>query len=294
MKSWFLSVAAIVALTGIGSASARPGTADAGQTILFVGNSFTFGAPGEVWHYRPDSVRDLNGDGVGGVPALFKRFADEQGLAYAVSLETKGGQTLRFHYEQRRERIDAPFDHVVLQEYSTLDPAHPGDPAQTAAYAQKLAAMFQARRPGADIRLVSTWSRPDLTYRTQSLWLGKPIAAMAQDLYRSERGIAAADPKIAAVVPVGPAFNLAVRRGIADADPFDGIDAGKIDLWGPDHYHASKYGYYLEALTVFGSVTGRDPRRLGGNESAAHDLAIAPAVAIALQAVAADALAASR
>ena len=50
-------------------------------TILFVGNSFTFGALSDVMTYRKESVQDLNGDGVGGVPALFKRFADEAGAS---------------------------------------------------------------------------------------------------------------------------------------------------------------------------------------------------------------------
>ncbi|MGZ3306812.1 MAG: hypothetical protein ACXU8U_13205, partial [Asticcacaulis sp.] len=78
----------------------------------------------------------------------------------------------------------------------------------------------------------------------------------------------------------------------ADANPYDGIDAGKVNLWNTDHYHASVYGYYLEALTIFGSVTGRDPRSLGANECAAADLGIAPAQAATLQQVAFEQLSA--
>jgi hypothetical protein len=44
------------------------------QTILFIGNSFTFGALSPVRKYRVDSATDLNGDGIGGVPALFELF----------------------------------------------------------------------------------------------------------------------------------------------------------------------------------------------------------------------------
>ena len=65
------------------------------RSILFVGNSFTFGAMSSVMTYRTGSVTDLNGDGMGGVPALFKRFADEAGLRYNVSLETAAGETLK-------------------------------------------------------------------------------------------------------------------------------------------------------------------------------------------------------
>ena len=47
------------------------------------------------------------------------------------------------------------------------------------------------------------------------------------------------------------------------------------------------YGYYLEALTIFGSVTGLDPRSLGGNEYSARELGIDVNTALALQAFAA-------
>ena len=40
------------------------------HSILFVGNSFTFGAGSPVRKYHPDQVTDLNGEGIGGVPAL--------------------------------------------------------------------------------------------------------------------------------------------------------------------------------------------------------------------------------
>ena len=38
----------------------------AAETILFVGNSFTYGAYSPVWKYRAETVTDLNGTGVGG------------------------------------------------------------------------------------------------------------------------------------------------------------------------------------------------------------------------------------
>jgi hypothetical protein len=95
------------------------------------------------------------------------------------------------------------------------------------------------------------------------------------------------------VIPVGEAWGRAIRTGIADSNPYDGIDAGKVNLWGSDNYHASVYGYYLEALTIFGSVTGRDPRSLGQGECSAADLGIAPAQAAALQNVAFEQLSAA-
>ena len=52
---------------------------------------------------------------------------------------------------------------------------------------------------------------------------------------------------------------------MADANPYDGIEPGKLNLWTTDHYHASDRGYYLEALVIFGHLTGRDARSLGDN-----------------------------
>ena len=96
----------------------------------------------------------------------------------------------------------------------------------------------------------------------------------------------AAVPSIAAIVPVGEAFNCAIARGIADPNPYDGVTSGEIDLWASDHYHASSYGYYLEALTIFAAVTHSDPRKLGKSEKAAKDLGIRPSIAGKLQDIA--------
>jgi hypothetical protein len=88
------------------------------------------------------------------------------------------------------------------------------------------------------------------------------------------------------VVPVGEAFNCAIASGIADRNPYDGIAPGTVDLWADDHYHASTAGYYLEALTIFAAVTGRDPTRLGSNESAGAELGLSPTLVGRLQQVA--------
>ncbi|HEY4069470.1 MAG TPA: hypothetical protein VGM74_21360, partial [Burkholderiaceae bacterium] len=41
-------------------------------SILFIGNSFTYGQGSAVHYYRAGTVTDLNGQGNGGLPALFK------------------------------------------------------------------------------------------------------------------------------------------------------------------------------------------------------------------------------
>jgi hypothetical protein len=257
------------------------------DSILFVGNSFTFGANSPVREWRPDSVTDLNREGIGGVPALFKRFAAESGLRYDVSLETSPGRTLQWHLDEKRTLLDRRWDTVVLQQYSTLDPERPGDPTSLISSSVKLARMFRARNPKVKMALVATWSRPDQTYPPGMHWSGQPIERMALDIRRADERAARA-ARIGKVVPVGEAFNCAIASGIADPNPYDGIASGLTDLWADDHYHASTAGYYLEALTIFAKMTGHDPRRLGRGETAAKELAIAPALAAQLQRVAYD------
>jgi len=256
------------------------------ETILFVGNSFTFGAHSPVMRYRPDLVRDLNNEGIGGVPALFKTFAEEAGQNWTVSLETSPGKDLAFHYEQKRREIDGRWDVVILQDYSTLDAQRPGDPTRHAEAAGLIASMLRRANPRVRIELVTTWSRADLTYRTPSPWRGKPIDAMAADLAAGNAYALRRNPEIAGAIPVGQAWNRAWRDRVADPNPYDGIAYGQVDLWTWDQYHASAAGYYLEALVVFGKVTGYDVRRLGEQERAGRDLGLDPRVVGRLQAIA--------
>lgn len=277
---------AIALLIWVSPAAAR----DDARTILFIGNSFTQGAGSAVLRYRADSVEDLNEEGVGGVPALFATFAEQVGLRWKVSHELRGGSTLGFHLRERRAVIDAPWDVVVMQQYSVLDPERPGDPTETAQDAPALAAMFTRANPSVDVYLMATWSRADQVYREGGHWYRRPLAAMALDLRAAMDAIQAASPDIDGVIPVGEGWNRAIAHGIADPDPYDGRAFGKIDLWSHDQYHASAAGSYLEALIVFGYVTGIDPRTLGPDERAARDLGIATPVATALQQIAAEQL----
>ena len=138
------------------------------ETILFVGNSFTFGEYATTKHYRAGEVHDLNppdenGQTIGGVPAIFKTFTREAGLSYDVSLETEGGWGLDSHYQNRLQALDRRWGVVVLQSYSTLDQDRPGNPELLTEYTRKFDAMLHARNPSVKIYLDATWSRADLT-----------------------------------------------------------------------------------------------------------------------------------
>jgi hypothetical protein len=276
------------ALTGSTAVSAQE------QSILFVGNSFTFGGGSAVQFYRPDSVTDLNDSGIGGMPALFKSFVEQAGLHYDVYLETEPGSGLEFHLENRLGAINRrAWDTVVMHGQSTLDFAKPGDPAKLVATTRQLADVFVARNPGVVIYLNATWSRADQTFPVEGAWTGQPIEAMARDVRAAYDAAAENAPAVKAVLPVGEAWIRAMQTGVADANPYDGIDFDKLNLWTYDHYHASIAGYYLEALVVFGALTGRDPRILGANECSGYELGLSVLQVMALQQVAFDELAAA-
>ena len=279
------------ALALLALAVSSPAWAEQPQQILFIGNSFTQGANSAVLRYRPDSVTDLNGEGVGGIPALFARFAEQAGLEWSVTHELRGGSTLGFHLKEKRALIDRPWDVVIMQQYSTLDPDKPLDATETRRNADRLSDMFTAANPQVRAYLMATWSRADQVYRSEGHWYGKPIGQMATDLRRAMDQVDRESDTIDGVIPVGEAWNRAMAAGLADANPYDGRDYGKIDLWSYDHYHASAEGSYLEALVVFAQVTGYDVRRFGDGEKAAHEIGIEPKIAGRLQQVAMEQLA---
>jgi hypothetical protein len=286
MRKHLLCLALLLAATQAGA-----------KTILFVGNSFTFGANSAAHYYKPDTVTDLNGPALngkttGGVPAFFKAFTKEAGLDYTVSLETVGGKGIDFHFAEKRALLDKPWDVVVMHGYSTLDIDHPGNPALLVSSAKQMSDMFRAKNPRSDIWLSATWSRADQTYPADKPWHGKPIQQMGKDIAVAYDA-AAKNAHVTGVVPVGLAWNRAIDTGVAGGDPYAGVPAGKIDLWSWDNYHASAYGYYLEALLVFARVTGKDPLSLGDNETVADDMGFSKPQTHALQQIAHDELAAS-
>ena len=106
-----------------------------------------------------------------------------------------------------------------------------------------------------------------------------PIAAMASDLHNAY--LAAANTYNTAnpakshldVALAGDAWVSAIDLGIAELDPFlTSEPAGQIDLWDsnpllacctvPIGYHPSAYGDYVDALVLFGEITGLDPTSL--------------------------------
>jgi hypothetical protein len=169
--------------------------------------------------------------------------------------------------------------------------------------------------PNTKIYLQETWARPDLINSPGAKTLN-PVTALAtydtnipapsffESLEAMTDEMTAAmlrvrdfadddgSAGIAGIIPTGQAFLRAVKDGVATRNMYaaDAGTDGLIDLWFNDGTHPSKWGSYLSALTIFGSVTGVDPQSLGYNELAARDLGISGQDAFALQQIAAVSL----
>jgi hypothetical protein len=277
----------IAAALMVGSFACIAPVVQAATSVLFIGNSFTYGHGSSVRYYRADTVRDLNREGQGGVPALFKSFTQQVGLDYDVAIETRGGTGIDWHVLNRLSVItQQPWDIVVAHGYSTLDAKKPGNPEQLVQTALQLAQALQAKNSKADLRLEATFPRADETYGPKGAWYGKTIGDMAKDVRAGYDLAAKSSPVIKGVIPVGEAWVRAMDAGVADNNSLDGTDAGKLNLWTYDNYHGSVAGYYLKGLVVFGALTMQDPRALGGNECSGFELGLSVPQIKALEQVA--------
>ena len=266
----------------------------------------------------------------GGIPGVIEVFAAQAGLDFEVHHSLRGGATLRGHFLNTnpanwnlRANIAAKkWDIVVLQGNSTEAIARAGgDPPQFRAYVDKLeqwihvgaahsyreSALFPGgsnalrtipANPNASVDtavyLYQTWARPDLTYPVDAPYLGEPLETMTGELRDAYALAAAGNGRIAGVAPVGEAFMRAVQSGAAVRNPYDPGKKNDVDLWWhEDQFHSSKYGSYLSALVLFGTLTGIDPESFGNHEKAASDLGIEKHDAKKLQRIASEQLVAS-
>jgi hypothetical protein len=261
------------------AACAAPASA---ENILFMGNSFLY-AP--FFTYNGVGVTDLNNTGMSGEAGLFKTFTLESGLNYNVSIEAVGGQGINYHYANKLGQIGSQrWDTVVMHDYSTLSSTQPGNPQNLYTYSALMEQYIHGTNASfanpngnanANVYLMETWARADQIYNTPGgFYNGTSPEYMTTSLHNAYYTAAAMDTHIKGVIPVGDAWLLAMQTGIADRNPYDGIDPGKVDLWASDHYHQSIFGGYLEALVLYGQVTGLDPRLLGAGEQAAATLGL--------------------
>ena len=267
--------------------------AQSGTSVLFIGNSFTFAAGSPVRFYRANTVTDLNNEGIGGVPALFKSFTQQAGLDYSVFLETRGGSGLDFHLKNKLDVIGSrAWDMVVMHGYSTLDAREAARSGQADCHEQADGGRSSAaRNPKVKLYLMATWSRADQTYPPNGRVGGQPIEAMARDVR------AAYDKAAAGAAAQGGDPG---RRGV---DARDADWRGRSESVRRHRSQANSISGPTTTITavptattsrrliIFGTLTGRDPRSLGDNECSAFELGFARPQVKALQQVAFDQLA---
>ena len=109
------------------------------------------------------------------------------------------------------------------QGFSTLDRNNPGDPKLLIETSSLMTEFLREQNARVRVYLMATWSRADQTYRESGAWSGEPISAMARDV-RAAYDTAAAAVGAEAVIPVGEAWNRAMQSGVADPNPYDGIE----------------------------------------------------------------------
>lgn len=250
------------------------------QSILFVGNSFTF-VPRDI---GVGTVTELNADKPGGVPALFQSLAAAGGKNPTVTMETVGGKTLQFHYENKKELINKPWDIVILQDYSTgpLPDADGGTKSLDSfrAHVPKLKDLFTAQNPQVKIWLYETWARPDLVTKGRFASIEDMQAGL-----RSAYSTAAKDNALQGWVPVGDTFLAAVQHGLADNPATPAVE-GPLNIWGKDNYHQNALGAYISALLFYGRIYDADPRALPSDNAAAVHLKLSAEDSKKLQALA--------
>ena len=144
-----------------------------------------------------------------------------------------------------------------------------------------------------------------------------PVRRMAGDLHNAYNTAAANANALGKssvnVALAGDAWITAMNTGVAVMNPFlpGALSGPQIDLWDsnaldaccttPIGYHPSLYGAYLNALVLFETITGVDPRTLSDEtdpnsllylSSAAFALGISPTIAAELELIAAMTVAA--
>jgi hypothetical protein len=203
--------------------------------VLFVGNSFTFGATAPAVQKH------------GGVPKLFEEIATAKGKQVATAAVTGGGKDLAWHLAQpatEKALGSKTWTWVVLQDFSTR-PTHLGKVEEFIHDGETFSERIAQNSRHAGIVLYETWARPPGAF-----YLLKPnfgpeqmMRELHENYGRLRDDLATKYPgREARVAPVGTAF----ARDVAEY-PAINLDAA-------DHHHATAEGYYLAALVIYETI----------------------------------------
>jgi hypothetical protein len=206
--------------------------------ILFVGNSFTFGAGDKVVQAH------------GGVPRLVHEIAlakNRQLLTFAV---TAPGKDLSYHLAQpatEKALASKSWTWIVLQDLSTR-PTHVGNIPQFLEDGEIFSDRIAKTSPAAGILLYETWARPPgAFYNGKSSHDFSSPGQMMNELHQAygllRDQLARKNPgRPVRVALVGTAF-ARVRT-----------EYPSINLNATDQHHANAAGSYLAALVIYETI----------------------------------------
>jgi len=237
----------------------RPDATAAEHRILFVGNSYTF------------ANGDLN------VAGCYGALADEGVPAWEeIVHETvaKGGWTFHKHgldaaspgqqlYDLLGEG-DTPWDVVVFQEQSQIPAFHPyGAPEWDLSITAAPTLDLYAAAAGARTMFLMTWGRRDGDTMNPAIFPDFPAMqahlTAGYALYAAE---VSTPERQAWVAPVGLAWHAVWDAAIKAAEDPLAPESLFHRLYTGDGSHPSQLGSYLMGLTVYVTMTGRDPTKL--------------------------------
>src|ERR1700677_2321694 len=216
------------------------------ENILFIGNSFTFGAG------DPAVVK------FGGPPKLVEAIATAKGKTTVTQMVAAGGKNWAYHLAQ--PVTDAglkakKWDWVVLQDFSS-EPTHIGNVAEFMKDGQAFSDRIAQESSGAGIVLFSTWALGP----KNTIYAVKPTAQqfatpdqMEGELEKNYQALAdtlrKANPKRPVrVADVGRAFALCEQKYPA------------LNLFSKGDHHANRYGSYLAALVLYATIFQDSPQ----------------------------------
>lgn len=255
IKYFILLAATVIGLASVVSAQPK---------ILFIGNSFTYGAS--------DATNKTMG--LGGVPALFGLLAQASGHAKPITAMTApGGTDFRFHNSDPAALAaisSQPWDYVVLQNYST-EPTHLAADAHSVknhyTYGAALYRRVMSNDPSTHVILYETWSRAAMHPFITGISGPDSFASTTEfqsELRANYKGLANAlnaayptNPPVT-VAPVGDAWENA--GGLRAAS-----DPRYVRLHASDNYHGNDNGYYLSAAVFYATIYHSNPHGLSTN-----------------------------
>lgn len=222
----------------------------AGQKVLFIGNSFTFGHGGTA-----------------SVPKIFERMAIAGGDGEPlVKMSAVGGKNFEFHENDQGTRAaigSEPWDYVILQNYST-EPTHLGNLDKHLEFGRALYERVISNRADTEVILYETWARSAKHPLISGISMPDSFAStteMQDELRAGYRSLAEAlntdhpENLPVLVAPAGDAW-LNVGGMLAETNP------QFSHLHDIDEYHGNDNGYYLSAAVFYATIYGKSPTGL--------------------------------